>query len=157
MVDYKYSDKASVPFTHSSSHIQPQKSISHTNYPNPAKKKSCIPTLHQSNHSYSKIMEPSQNNREIRWSDSSDSEAWQDVEDMADTQNHNIDDILTNTIFHRGPVIQLDSVSLERNRVIWRHCLVGYLLDGRCFSVRRMQSILNFAWRLRGSIRIAGR
>ena len=59
MVDYKYSDKASEPFTHSSSHIPPQKSISHTNYPNPTKKKSCIPTLHQSNHSYSKIMEPS--------------------------------------------------------------------------------------------------
>ena len=90
-------------------------------------------------------MEPSQNNREIEWSDSSDSKAWQDVEDMADTQNHNIDDILTNTIFRRGPVIQLDSVSLERNRVLWRHCLVGYLLDRRCFSVRRMQSILNSA------------
>ena len=155
-VDYKYSDKASESFTHSSSHIPPQNSISHNNYPNPAKKKSCISTLHQSNHS-SKIMEPSQNNREIGWSDSSDSEAWQDVEDMGDTQNHNIDDILTNTIFCRGPVIQLDTVSLERNRVLWRHCLVGYLLDRRCFSARRMQSILNSAWRLRGSIRIVGR
>ena len=67
-------------------------------------------------------MEPSQNNKEIGWNDSSDSEAWQDVEDMDDTQNHNNDDILTNTIFRRGLVIQLDSVSLERNRVLWRHC-----------------------------------
>ena len=77
-VDYKYSDKASKPFTHSSPYIPPQKSISHTNHPNPAKKKSCIPALHQSNHSYSKPIEPRQNNREIGWSDSNDSEAWQE-------------------------------------------------------------------------------
>ena len=102
-------------------------------------------------------MEPSQNNKEIGWNDSSDSEAWQDVEDMGDTQNHNNDDILTNTIFRRVLVIQLDSVSLERNRVLWRHCLLVYLLDKRYFSVRRMQSILNSAWRPRGSIRIVGR
>ena len=102
-------------------------------------------------------MEPSQNNKEIGWNDSSDSEAWQDVEDMGDTQNHNNDDILTNTIFRRGLVIQLDSVSLERNRVLWRQCLLVYLLDKRYFSVRRMQSILNSAWRPRGSIRIVGR
>ena len=102
-------------------------------------------------------MEPSQNNREIGWSNSNNSEAWQDDEDMGDTQNHNNDDILTNTIFRRGPISQLDIVSLEKNRVLWRHCLVGYLLDRRCFSVRRMQSILNSAWRLRGSIRIVGR
>ncbi|KAK7836351.1 hypothetical protein CFP56_022712 [Quercus suber] len=76
---------------------------------------------------------------------------------MGDTQSHNNDDILTNTIFRKGLVIQLDSVSLERNKVLWRHCLVGYLLDERRFSIRRMQSILNSAWRLRGSIRIVGR
>nr|POE63788.1 hypothetical protein CFP56_26613 [Quercus suber] len=83
--------------------------------------------------------------------------AWLDDEDMGDTQSHNNDDILTNTIFRKGLVIQLDSVSLERNKVLWRHCLVGYLLDERRFSIRRMQSILNSAWRLRGSIRIVGR
>ena len=34
-------------------------------------------------------------------------------------------------------------------RVFCRQCIVGYLLDRRCFSVRRMQSILESAWRLR--------
>ena len=35
--------------------------------------------------------------------------------------------------------------------------LLVYLLDKRYFSVRRMQSILNSAWRPRGSIRMVGR
>ena len=154
---YKYLDKTFEPLTHNSPHIPPQKSIFHTSHLNQAKAKLCTPAHHQSNHLYSKPMEPSQNNREIGWSNSSNSEAWLDDEDMGDTQSHNNDDILTNTIFRRGPIIQLDSVSLERNRVLWRHCLVVYLLDRRRFSIRRMQSILNSAWRLRGSIRIAER
>ena len=154
---YKYLDKTFEPLTHNSPHIPPQKSISHTSHPNQAKEKLYTPAYHQFNHLYSKPMEPSQNNREIGWSNSSNSEAWLDDEDMGDTKNHNNDNILTNTIFRRGPVIQLDSVSLERNRVLWRHCLVGYLLDRRCFSIRRMQSILNSTWRLSGSIQILGR
>ena len=78
-------------------------------------------------------MEPSQNNREIGWSDSSDSEAWIDDEEMG---VHNVHE--NNSICRRGPVIQLDRESLEHNRVFWRQCIVGYLLDRRCFSVRRM-------------------
>uniref|UniRef100_A0A7N2R8K9 CCHC-type domain-containing protein n=1 Tax=Quercus lobata TaxID=97700 RepID=A0A7N2R8K9_QUELO len=97
-------------------------------------------------------MEPSQNNREIGWSDSSDSEAWIDDEEMG---VHNVHE--NNSIRRRGPVIQLDRESLEHNRVFWRQCIVGFLLDRRCFSVRRMQSILAAAWRLRGGIRIVGR
>ena len=34
---------------------------------------------------------------------------------------------------------------------------MGYLLDRRRFSIRRMQSILNSTWRLSGSIQIVGR
>ena len=82
-------------------------------------------------------MEPSQNNREIGWSDSSDSEAWIDDEEMGVHNAHE-----HNSIRRRGPVIQLDRESLEHNRVFWRQCIVGYLLDRRWFSIRRMQSIL---------------
>ena len=52
-------------------------------------------------------MEPSQNNREIGWSDSSDSEAWIDDEEMG---VHNVHE--NNSIRRRGPVIQLDRESL---------------------------------------------
>ena len=84
-------------------------------------------------------MEPSQNNREIGWSDSSDSEALIDDEEMGvhNAHEHNSG--------RRVPVIQLDRESLEHNKVFWRQCIVGYLLDRRCFSVRRMQSILAVA------------
>jgi len=56
---YKYLDKTFEPLTHNSPHIPPQKSIFHTSHLNQAKKKLCTPAHHQSNHLYSKPMEPS--------------------------------------------------------------------------------------------------
>ena len=65
-------------------------------------------------------MEPSQNNREIGWSDSSDSEAWINDEEMGVHNAHE-----HNSIRRRGPVIQLDreSLAMHAHNATWT-CLI---------------------------------
>ena len=65
------------------------------------------------------------NNREIGWSDSSDSKAWIDDEEMG---VHNVHE--NNAIRRRGPVIQLDRESLERKCFVDNALWVTYLTEG---------------------------
>lgn len=99
----------------------------------------------------------SRNNREIGWSDSSDSDEGVDREEIHDAslaQNPR------NPPGHRNarvPVIEFNHQFIDMNRGYWNQSLIAVIIDRREFSVRRMQAIINTFWRLAGIITLVGR
>ena len=61
------------------------------------------------------------------------------------------------TRMRRGPIVSQDMLQLERSWEHWNHCFIGFLLDDRTLSPRRIQTSLRIAWTLRYSFYVVGR
>ena len=57
----------------------------------------------------------------------------------------------------RGPIVEMNPHDITATRNLWSSCLVGFLLDDRSFSPRRLQTILSAAWELQGRVQILGK
>ncbi|OMO68080.1 hypothetical protein COLO4_29908 [Corchorus olitorius] len=57
----------------------------------------------------------------------------------------------------RGPIAEAYPAEVDPARVLWRHCIIGYMLDIRVFSVRHLQGTISRRWRSPDAIRVIGR
>ena len=57
----------------------------------------------------------------------------------------------------RGPIVMQNPQNLKRCREQWAHFLIGFLLDDRSLSPRRVQTSLRIAWTLRDSFHVVGK
>ena len=70
--------------------------------------------------------------REMGWSDGS-SDSAVDLDAMKD-------DLQDNNVFsaRRVPIVEMDQNDLNMGRQLWASCLIGFLLDERSVSPRRL-------------------
>lgn len=55
-----------------------------------------------------------------------------------------------------GPIIEANSDDVNMQREFWSHCAMGFILDYRKFLVHYLQQVINYAWRIRGAVKVVG-
>ena len=95
--------------------------------------------------------------RDFAWSESSGSYVSTDpfaVE--SDPKSHGSEDD-EDPFAQHGPIIEADPDEIDMQRGFWSHCAMGFILDYRKFSVPHLQQVIDFAWSIRGSMKVVGR
>ncbi|OMO84704.1 hypothetical protein COLO4_21887 [Corchorus olitorius] len=95
--------------------------------------------------------------RECSWSNSGESSEASDGEDQhtrlyMDTPAPQIEDIT-----RRGPTPDYTPEELAEDRMIWKHCLVGHLMDTKKYSTHFIQQWINRVWELGDNAEVLSR
>lgn len=96
------------------------------------------------------------NQREINWTDSSESDSEVDLDEVQDQEQAAFPRSPPRRRLARGPMFRVNAERAADYRRFWYKCLVGTFIDSRQFTIRRLQSNIDAFWTLRGVARVVG-
>ncbi|OMO57312.1 hypothetical protein COLO4_35439 [Corchorus olitorius] len=95
--------------------------------------------------------------RECSWSNNGKSSEASDGEGHGTTTFNHVPAENTVDKARRGPIPEFTLEELEGDRELWKHCLVGHLLDDRVFSTSYIQNWVNRVWGIGSSAQVVAR
>ena len=95
--------------------------------------------------------------RDFAWTESSGSDSSAEPFTDDSDRSSQISDDLDALFARHGPLLEADPDSVHMQRLFWRQCAMGFILDYRKFSVAYLQCLIRSAWRLQGEITVVGR